>query len=658
MEKPTPNLEPMENKTEQAPESGLDSLRELNIQLEHDVLRMVSQKETENAEANLMPFNEYPVANFKNEVTSIILEMFPDKVESDGVVFRPVPEQLKGDFSIMIPSLQNAAPSSDKAERKLAGVKYINEILPQIAARLQESISFPIEIEQKGIYLNITLDRKHYVSSVLASVEKLGEEYGNSDFLKGKRIVIDFSSPNIAKTMHVGHLRSTIIGQVLINILKSCGAVTYGVNHLGDWGTQFGQLVTAYKIWGEELSKEIDIEKEPVKFLAELYSKIKKKIKHEEDQDEQPLTLEGRKNFALLEAGNPEIVELWKKFRDLSLLEFDKIYSRLGIEHDIELGESFYEDKMGEVIQEVKNASNIAFQSEDGAWVLDFEDVGFRKGIFITADGRSVYATRDVAGVRHRRKSFNVTDILYVIGTEQKLHLEQIFETSKRLGDLDGIDAKHIAFGMIKKRDKTGKLSKISSREGAGGLAEILDSITDTAEERLKGREGISDEERRGIAEKIGIGALIYSNFSQQISKDMEFDPNSMLDIDSQTAPYLQYTCVRISSLLEKNKVSDSINFELNDENVNQLSIEAQNLIDLVAKFPEILATSASKHIPHYLAEYLYNLSRAFNLLYSKEKISVLSPEMKSVYLRVINAVNVVLNKGLACLNIEVPEKM
>ena len=649
-----PDAEP---EAEAAPES-LESLRAMNEGLAGDVATLVARKETAAVLKEMPAFDNYPLARRKKELAEAVCEILSEfdlELGTGDVIFREVPPRLDGDFSVDVPKLKQKREGEGKGE---SIQRFRTEVLPKLMAELADKVSFPITLDQKGIFLNVTFDRTALVNDILGQVDEMGEAYGDSDVNVGEKIVVDFSSPNTAKTMHIGHLRSTLIGQVVINLLKSTGAVTYGVNHLGDWGTQFGQLVTAYRLWGEELAKEINFEEEPVKFLATLYARIKQAIEKEKESDSSELADVSRQNFSDLEAGDPELLGLWKKFRDLSLIEFQQIYDRLGIEFDMVLGESYFEGRMDEPVEECIEQGFAAYD-EKGALVLDLDDVGLKTCLLKTTDGRSVYLTRDVAAIRQRRQDFNATKILYVIGSEQELHLNQIFETATRLGDIEGGECEHIPFGLI-----TQDGEKIASRKGAGGLDELLDQMAGSARESLTSdwkKNVITAEEADEIAEQVGRSALFYANLAQGLIHNIEFKPEKMLDLNSQSGPYIQYTYVRVLSLL--GALGDTEATPLSNEIVASLPPDAHKIVDMVARFPETVAEATNRRAPHILAVYLYELSSVFNSLYTGGKtgdgrMKDLDPEKKAAYARVLSSVELILKKGLGLLNINVLEKM
>ena len=652
--------------------AGKDALRAMNTRLHEEVISLVARKEEEAQVATLPAFQDYPLETRKHALAVAICDLMPElELQPSDILFRPTPPHIGAHFSVGIPKLQKGKKGGAGG---VALDHFRDVIIPGLMAELPGELPWPVSIEQSGIYLNITLDRASLMNDTFATIALLGSRYGDSDRLRGERVLLDFSSPNTAKTMHVGHLRSTIIGQVMINLLEASGAITYGINHLGDWGTQFGQLVTAYRLWADEVGNQFDLEKDPVGFLAELYRRVKAKIRDEEEQVEEaekaekekpptPMIDDGRKNFAALEAGDPEVIALWKKFSELSLIDFERVYKRLGIVFDMVLGESFYQDKMDGPVRQAEEMG-LARESE-GALTVTLDDAGAKLGTFILrkTDEGSTYSTRDVAAVRYRRQVFHTTQILYVVGSEQKLHLAQVFELAHRLGDIERGVCEHINFGLIKQKGK-----KIASREGADGLDALLDRLTEGARTVLKARQNAGDEHSIGdeeidvIAEQIGQAALIYANFMQSRERDMEFNPEAMLDLHAQSGPYLQYTAVRMKSLLGVLGTAEDTT-PLSAETIHSLPAEAHVVVEALMDFPRIVSEAAIRRAPHLLAAYLYDLSGILNNLYTGSQRSGLrmkdeTGETKIAYQRLISSALIVMKRGLGLLNINVPEKM
>ena len=419
--------------------------------------------------------------------------------------------------------------------------KELRKAPPAIASEIKEK-SEPVEeiekVEVAGGYLNFFINKSTLAEEVLGEISKT-EQYGKSIVGEGKNIVIDYSAPNIAKPFHIGHLRSTVIGGALYNIYKYLGYNVTGVNHLGDYGTQFGKLIEGYKMWGEEY----DIEKDPINELTKIYIRINEACKNDEQ------ILENcRNNFKKLEDGDSYCVEIWKKFRELSLQEFQKVYDLLGSKFDSWNGESFYSDKMPEVIDLLQKTGKLV--ESQGAKIIDLEDKGINTPCIIEkSNGSTTYATRDLAAILYRARTYDFDKALYVTSYEQVLHFKQVFEVAKLLG-LDekytnGLE--HVSFGMVLLPE-----GKMSTREGnIIKLEELLNEAISRAKEIIE-QKNPDLENKEEVAKKVGIGAVIFNDMSASRIKDEVFDWNTILNFQGETGPYIQYTYVRTKSVLEK----------------------------------------------------------------------------------------------------------
>ena len=417
---------------------------------------------------------------------------------------------------------------------------------PQIIAEdIKEKIESDIEkskeiekVEIAGGYLNFYINKILITEEVLKEISK-SDEYGKSDIGKGKNIVIDYSAPNIAKPFHIGHLRSTVIGGALYNIYKYLGYNTIGINHLGDYGTQFGKLIEGYKLWGHEY----EIEKNPINELTKIYIRINNLCKEDEN-----VLNRCRDNFKKLEDGDEYCTKIWKKFRELSLKEFEKVYELLGSKFDSWNGEAFYSDKMSEVIEILQNTGKL--QESQGAKIIDLEDKGINTPCIIEkTNGSTTYATRDLAAILYRARNYDFDKALYVTSYEQVLHFKQVFEVAKLLG-LDekytnGLE--HVSFGMVLL--PTGKMS---TREG--NVVKLEDLLNESIQRAKKIIEEKNPdlENKEEIAKKVGIGAIIFNDLANSRVKDEIFDWDIILNFQGETGPYIQYTYVRTQSVLEK----------------------------------------------------------------------------------------------------------
>jgi len=522
--------------------------------------------------------------------------------------------------------------------------KELRKAPPAIASEIKEKLE-PVEeiekVEVAGGYLNFFINKSTLAEEVLGEISKT-EQYGKSIVGEGKNIVIDYSAPNIAKPFHIGHLRSTVIGGALYNIYKYLGYNVTGVNHLGDYGTQFGKLIEGYKMWGEEY----DIEKDPINELTKIYIRINEACKNDEQ------ILENcRNNFKKLEDGDSYCVEIWKKFRELSLQEFQKVYDLLGSKFDSWNGESFYSDKMPEVIDLLQKTGKLV--ESQGAKIIDLEDKGINTPCIIEkSNGSTTYATRDLAAILYRARTYDFDKALYVTSYEQVLHFKQVFEVAKLLG-LDekytnGLE--HVSFGMVLLPE-----GKMSTREGnIIKLEELLNEAISRAKEIIE-QKNPDLENKEEVAKKVGIGAVIFNDMSASRIKDEVFDWNTILNFQGETGPYIQYTYVRTKSVLEKAGYLPKIE----NVKIDNLSDEySMAILKLIYNFEDILIQVTDKNEPSILARYLIELAKAYSSFYNENKIIVDDKDVQDARVYLTYAVSQVLKQGANLLGIEMPEKM
>ena len=523
--------------------------------------------------------------------------------------------------------------------------KELKKAPPIIAEDIKEKLKIEGEtiekVEVVGGYLNFYINQKLLTKEVLTEISKK-EEYGKSDIGKGKNIVIDYSAPNIAKPFHIGHLRSTVIGGALYNIYKYLGYNTIGINHLGDYGTQFGKLIEGYKLWG----KEYNIEEDPINELTKIYVRINQLCKEDEKVLEQC-----RMNFKLLEDGDPYCKEIWEKFRELSLKEFQRVYDLLGSKFDSWNGEAFYSDKMPEVIQILEKTGKLV--ESEGAKIIDLEDKGINTPCIIQkSNGSTTYATRDLAAILYRARNYDFDKALYVVSYEQTLHFKQVFEVAKLLG-LDekytnGL--KHVPFGMVSL--STGKMS---TREG--NIVK-LEELLNEAISRAKGiiEEKNPDlEDKENVAKKVGVGAVIFNDLSNSRIKDEIFDWNQILNFQGETGPYIQYTYVRTKSVLEKAGYIPQIE-EIKFDKLGDES--SKNIINLIYNFENILEQVTQKEEPSILSRYLIDVAKSFSNFYNDNKILVEDKDTQNARVYLTYSVGKVLKIGAKLLGIDMPNKM
>ncbi len=522
--------------------------------------------------------------------------------------------------------------------------KELRKAPPAIASEIKEKLE-PVEeiekVEVAGGYLNFFINKSTLAKEVLGEISKT-EQYGKSIVGEGKNIVIDYSAPNIAKPFHIGHLRSTVIGGALYNIYKYLGYNVTGVNHLGDYGTQFGKLIEGYKMWGEEY----DIENDPINELTKIYIRINEACKNDEQ------ILENcRNNFKKLEDGDSYCVEIWKKFRELSLQEFQKVYDLLGSKFDSWNGESFYSDKMPEVIDLLQKTGKLV--ESQGAKIIDLEDKGINTPCIIEkSNGSTTYATRDLAAILYRARTYDFDKALYVTSYEQVLHFKQVFEVAKLLG-LDekytnGLE--HVSFGMVLLPE-----GKMSTREGnIIKLEELLNEAISRAKEIIE-QKNPDLENKEEVAKKVGIGAVIFNDMSASRIKDEVFDWNTILNFQGETGPYIQYTYVRTKSVLEKAGYLPKIE----DVKIENLSDEySMAILKLIYNFEDVLVQVTDKNEPSILARYLIDLAKAYSSFYNENKIIVDDKDVQDARVYLTYAVSQVLKQGANLLGIEMPEKM
>ncbi len=522
--------------------------------------------------------------------------------------------------------------------------KTLRKAPPAIANEISEKIEKDENIEKievAGGYLNFYINKIALTKSVLEEIASKEEKYGSNESGKGKNIIVEYSSPNIAKPFHIGHLRNTVIGAALYRIYKFLGYNTTGINHLGDYGTQFGKMIEGYKRWGTEYN----LEENPIDECMNIYIRINNLCKEDESVLEKC-----RENFKKIEEGNPEYVAIWNKFKELSLKEFKRIYDLLGVEFDSLNGEAFYSDKMEEVVEKLED--NGVLKDSEGAKIVDLEDKKLGVCIIKKSDGSTIYATRDLAAILYRSRTYDFDKCLYVVAYEQNLHFKQVFEVAKYLDIpekcLNGLE--HVAYGMV--RLTTGKMS---TREGTvikvnELLQEAIDRVEKVIEEKNPDMENKEEE-----AKKIGIGAIVFNNLCSTIIKDQVFDWDIALNFNGETGPYIQYVYVRTKSVLEKAGYVPNIkdvNFELLQDK------ESQKVINTLYNFQTILMNVVDKNEPSLLARYLIELSQNYSNFYNENKIIDDNKELQDARVYLSWAVGNVLKTGAGLLGIKMPNKM
>ncbi len=523
--------------------------------------------------------------------------------------------------------------------------KELKKAPPIIANEIKEKIELDTsiieDVQVVGGYLNFYINKETITKEVLKEISKT-EKYGKTNIGNGKNIVVDYSSPNIAKPFHIGHLRSTVIGGALYNIYKYLGYNVTGVNHLGDYGTQFGKLIEGYKLW----ENEYNIDKDPINELTKIYVRINQACKEDEN-----ILNACRDNFKKLEDGDPYCVELWQKFKNLSLKEFQRVYDLLGSKFDSWNGESFYSDKMPEVIEKLEKSGKLV--ESQGAKIIDLEDEGINTPCIIEkSNGSTTYATRDLAAILYRARTYDFDKVLYLTSYEQALHFKQVFTVAKYLG-LDEKYLKgliHVPFGMVQL--PTGKMS---TREGnIIKLEELLNEAIERAEKIIE-EKNPDLEDKKETAKKVGVGAVIFNDLSNSRVKDEIFEWDKILNFQGETGPYIQYTYVRTKSVLEKaGKLPDVKEIKLDVLN----DIYSQTIIKLIYNFQDILVQVTRKEEPSILSRYLIDLAKAFSSFYNENKIIVEDKDIQNARVYLTYAVNQVLKNGVELLGMQMPNKM
>jgi arginyl-tRNA synthetase len=505
-----------------------------------------------------------------------------------------------------------------------------------IASKIKENFSSPLveKIEVNNGYLNLFLNKKNITFEVLNKIIKEDSKFGNKKIGLNKNILIDYSSPNIAKPFSVGHLRSTVIGHSLKMIHEKLGYKTYGLNYLGDYGTQFGKIICAYKMWG--INKDIP----PIDALRDLYIRF-----HKEAIDNPELEEEARNWFRKLEEKDEEALKIWKWCRDISLENFMKTYKLLGInDFDSYDGEAFFADKMHLAIEELEKKNLL--EVDDGATLVRLGD-DLPPALIKRSDGASLYLTRDLAAILYRKEKYNFDEILYVVGNEQTLSFKQLKKIIDKMGYSWFNDIHHISFGMILLDGK-----RMSSRSGkTTDLYGVLLEAIDLAKEYIKTKNPNLDDIDE-VSRKIGVGAVIFNDLKNHRTKDVEFNLDEILKFEGETGPYIQYTYARINSMLEN---INNIKISMNNINISEY---IWNIIIRLISFDEVLINSKVNYDPSLLAKYIIDLAQDYNKFYANEKIIVNNKEETEFKLRLSKATSIVLKEGMKLLGIEMPIRM
>jgi arginyl-tRNA synthetase len=518
--------------------------------------------------------------------------------------------------------------------------KILRSAPAKIAAELAGKIA-PVpyfsRVEAHGPYLNFYCDRRLLTVETLSGIFAGKERYGRQDRGLGRTVVIDFSAPNIAKPFGIGHLRSTVIGQALYRIYQALGFRCVGINHLGDWGTQFGKLIVAYLRWGDAQH----LEEKPIEHLYDLYVRF-----HRAAETDAVLEEEARAWFLKLENGDPEARKLWLQFRTLSLEEFKRVYTQLGVQFDYYQGESFFNEMLGDTVRQVEEQG--LTKVSEGALIVSLDEDGLPPCLLRKQDGATLYATRDLCAAIYRQRVFNFDRMLYVVGADQALHFQQLFAVLKKMGYQWAEKCVHIPFGLIRFKD-----GKMSTRQGTLiFLEDVLTRATELAA-------GIIAEKNPGLPEKekvagqVGIGAVIFADLGNDRVKDIEFEWEKVLDFSGETAPYIQYAHARICSILRKAPDWDG------SYDAAQLTCsEEQQLVSTLARFGQVIERAADTYKPSVIARYLIEVAKEFNKFYHQCPVLTADGSRRASRLALAAATRQVLQNGLTLLGIAAPEEM
>ena len=514
-----------------------------------------------------------------------------------------------------------------------------------IAADIRDAIGeveYLEKIDVQGAYLNFFIKKEIFVKTMVEAAS--ADNFGGSTIGEGQTICIDYSSPNVAKNFHVGHLRTTIIGNSLYKIYSKLGYNVVRINHLGDWGTQFGKLIVAYKAWGDEET----VKRDGVGELMKLYVKF-----HDEAEKNPALNDEARAWFAKMEQGDEEALKIWQWFKDISLIEYKRTYDLLGMDFDYYLGESFYRDKTDDVVNRLTSA-NLLTESE-GAKIVNLEDYDMAPCLILKNDGSSIYATRDLAAIFYRKDTYNFVKCLYVTGQEQKLHFAQVFKVVELLGNEWAKDQLiHIPYGLVSLEG-----AKLSTRSGniiyaEDILLEAVSKVKDIILENME-KKGQDIPDVDGTAKMVGVGAVLFNDLYNQRIKDVSFSWDKLLNFNGETGPYVQYTYARCSSILR--------NLENYDENtpIDYSLITDADSIDLlkeINRFPQVVVDASEKYEPSQVARFAVAVAQSFNKFYNANRINIEDTELKNARAALVKLTRSTIKSAMLLLGIDCPEQM
>ncbi|WP_423243550.1 arginine--tRNA ligase [Anaerophilus nitritogenes] len=564
--------------------------------------------------------------DFKKEITNILNEKIQDLSVSEILeMIETPPNSQMGDYAF--PCFKLA-----KLFRKSPNV-----IAQEIASSVEENKLFE-KVQNTAAYVNFFVDKSIFAKNVIEEIFSQKDSFGSSDLGKGKRVIIEFSSPNIAKPFHIGHIRSTVIGNAIYKLYEFLGYDTVTINHLGDYGTQFGKLIVAFKKWGDEK----EVEKNPIPTLLKLYIKF-----HEEVENDPTLEDEGRLWFKKLEDGDEEAKGLWQWFREVSLKEFARVYDMLGISFDSYAGESFYSDKMPSVLNKMEE-KNLLNESK-GADIVDLSDYNMPPALIRKSDGSTLYITRDITAAIYRKEHYDFYKNIYVVASQQNLHFQQWIKVVELMGYDWAKDCVHVPFGLVSLEEGT-----MSTRKGRvvfleDVLRKAVEQTTDIIKEKNANLSNIDE-----IAKEVGIGAVIFQELSNNRIKDYTFSWERTLNFDGETGPYVQYTHARACSVLRKAgiEIDNGIDYTLLSNE------EAMDLIRDLQKFPQIIQEAARKYEPSIVTRYIVDVAQSFNRFYHNCPIIVEDEKLKKARLLLVYVAKQTIKNGLRLLGMKAPEKM
>ncbi|MBR0456524.1 MAG: arginine--tRNA ligase [Firmicutes bacterium] len=525
--------------------------------------------------------------------------------------------------------------------------KILRKAPPLIAKGIAEAIADdPIfeKVEQVNAYVNMFINKEAFAGDVISEVIEKGDDFGKSDIGADRPVVVEYSSPNIAKPFHIGHIRSTVIGASIAKIYDYLGFKVIRINHLGDYGTQFGKMIVAYRHWGNKQ----DVIDEPIKTLLGYYTKF-----HEEAEKDPSLEDEARATFTKLEHGEPEETEIWQWFRDESLKEFSRVYDMLGITYDSYAGESFYSDKMPRFVKELEDKG--LMEEDDGARLVRLDDYGLTPALIQKSDGSTLYITRDIAAAVYRKETYDFYKNIYVVASQQNLHFQQWIQILELMGYEWARDCVHVPFGLVSLEDGT-----MSTREGrVVFLEDVLNGAVDKTREIIKEKNPDADPEMvEEVAKAVGIGAVVFNELSNYRIKDYVFSWDHVLNFEGETGPYVQYTYARSCSIL-RNAGEEVVAKAKEGFDPQYLKGEsAHALTSLLYRFPEVILEAGEKYEPSIVTRHLVDIAQAFNKFYHDEHILVDNEDEKVAKVAMVMAAQTAIRNGLDILCMKAPEKM